>query len=228
MRTSHGTPTNSLSRLILHTVFDDCTRCLNTPIATQRVASSSPQHSLWLLRHNNTQSTMSAQPFRFLDLSKEIRLLIYEALPHQTIRSVFIKTVNGEHISSFSLTVSSVQTAILETCRMVEEEAKDIVKKNIDQLLDTPTLDTPMSAIHMPTPAIMTRVSRPILRHCYCSLEATGSLRLSRTITSSCEKVVRIMQTGRLFLTIWRRTCGRTCLTTESKTAPWKKASPDY
>jgi len=82
---------------------------------------------------------MSTSHFRFLDLPKEVRLRVYEIIPHRTVRHEFVNTKKGMVVSSFALITSSVQMAVLATCRTINEEAKPIIQKKIDNLLDEHT-----------------------------------------------------------------------------------------
>ena len=61
---------------------------------------------------------------------------MYEIIPHRTVRHEFVKTKKGMVVSSFALITSSVHMAILATCRIINEEAKPIVQKKINQLLN--------------------------------------------------------------------------------------------
>ncbi|KAF2108792.1 hypothetical protein BDV96DRAFT_586671 [Lophiotrema nucula] len=65
----------------------------------------------------------------FLDLPKEIRLMIYERLP-RTIRHTTLTVHEG---ISATLIQPTTPTSILATCRQINDEAQGIVKNTVDK-----------------------------------------------------------------------------------------------
>ena len=68
------------------------------------------------------------KPFRFLDLPKDIRLMVYERLPRSTNHMTVGHRHNGKRITLIS---HSVSTAILRACHQVHQEALPLVNKAI-------------------------------------------------------------------------------------------------
>jgi hypothetical protein len=70
------------------------------------------------------------QPFRFLDLPKELRLMVYDHLPtYETTRIICKK---GGH---FDLVTRTECIPILQTCRTINDEASDHMKSNRSRYL---------------------------------------------------------------------------------------------
>lgn len=103
-------------------------------------------------RGSNEAATDNAfEPFRFLDLPHEIRLMVYEELGHITCNHHVIPIPDRKnHITralpdkKYYITLENVSISgvgILATCRLVNEEASLILGPKIDLLLDSwPTI----------------------------------------------------------------------------------------
>lgn len=70
------------------------------------------------------------EPFRFLDLPKELRLLVYENLPRTIKHHQTRHPDEPSHRMSFIL--KSVPVAILSTCRTVHDEARPILQATLN------------------------------------------------------------------------------------------------
>ncbi|KAF2870091.1 hypothetical protein BDV95DRAFT_608113 [Massariosphaeria phaeospora] len=92
----------------------------------------------------------STKSFPFLDLRKEIRLMVYERIPVTTTLQKgpgvaltdeeYVQTVlKKEPPPQITIVRHSVSLAILRTCRQVREEASDILKLKVDDIRSYPT-----------------------------------------------------------------------------------------
>lgn len=70
---------------------------------------------------------MTSSPFRFLDLPKELRLMVYE---HLTTRTVSFEIVAGITLTDLKLPGIS----ILGTCKLINEEASPILHPRIEEI----------------------------------------------------------------------------------------------
>lgn len=82
--------------------------------------------------HSDSKPTQTPPPFRFLDLPKEIRLMVYERLPRQ-IKHTYISTKYRDN--GAIIVTKHLPLALLQTCRTVYAEAESIVKKLIQSFI---------------------------------------------------------------------------------------------
>ena len=88
------------------------------------------------LDRNTEASKRVLQPFRFLDLPKEIRLMIYEEIATISWSRCIIPLVTEGH--SVTLVNPSIAVRILATSRFVNDEAEAIFRPRIENLLVDP------------------------------------------------------------------------------------------
>ena len=69
----------------------------------------------------------TVKPFQFLDLPKDIRLIVYERLPRQIKHHHVIDPSQSE--DRFVLITRCLPVAILSTCKFINSEATNIVRK---------------------------------------------------------------------------------------------------
>jgi hypothetical protein len=88
----------------------------------------SPPKKVWRFQNPD-------QPFRFLDLPKEIRLMVYEFLP-LTRSPLKLKRDGRRGGTLLSFMVYTIPDEILRTCRMINREASVIIRSKI-KLIET-------------------------------------------------------------------------------------------
>ncbi|RYN79084.1 hypothetical protein AA0117_g3964 [Alternaria alternata] len=76
--------------------------------------------------------------FRFLDLPKEIRLIVYEQLPFIRRHSTLIMPYTPDHKGSIVLVLQVLPLAILRVSKMIHDEAYALLKPKMYELLYWP------------------------------------------------------------------------------------------
>jgi hypothetical protein len=85
----------------------------------------------------------SHQPFRFLDLPKELRLTVYETIAITTTLHPFEVRQN-----TITLRIQSLPTTLLATCRVVRDEASPILGRQIQEIAtQTARLELPVGGL---------------------------------------------------------------------------------
>jgi hypothetical protein len=104
------------------------------------------QYSLYthgFLRTQDPCSGCDNEPFRFLDIPPELRLIVYEHIKFATKRH-FLNTSHyveetDENVrldSHIVLVSKTLPCSILVTCTLIKDEAQPILKRKLDQLRD--------------------------------------------------------------------------------------------
>lgn len=95
-------------------------------------------------------SASSIQPFRFLDLPKELRLMVYERLPreikHYRVETSKALAASCPHNASMILVKKATSTTILTVCKQINAEADGLIQKTIRDFILTSTPKIIMNA----------------------------------------------------------------------------------
>lgn len=76
----------------------------------------------------------SPQHFRFLDHPPELRLMVYEYLPVQSVTRTLRSKPCSFHKESLTLEYYRFQTALLATCKVVQKEAATYILRSMEAL----------------------------------------------------------------------------------------------
>lgn len=92
-----------------------------------------------------TTMEISQAHFRFLDLPKEVRLIIYDHLPRHIRRQEMCirdDDNDGRPVQKLTVVLRTMSLSILSTCRQIQEEASPLVQRVARDfiLLDPPRL----------------------------------------------------------------------------------------
>jgi hypothetical protein len=114
-------------------------------------------------------------PFRFLDLPKELRFMIYESLFITTKHHHLLPLATAARIGqteqqplknqpSITLTLHTLPVQILSTCHLVHAEALPFLSRKLDTIKDTiPKITVDAECLHPPMMSIVQDLLRSIL-----------------------------------------------------------------
>jgi hypothetical protein len=123
---------------------------------------------------------MDPQPFRFLELPKELRLMVYQHLPRQIKHRPFTAPFGeDQNLSNFALVWRCLPMAILATCRTIFDEAGVIVKRLAREFV---TADAPVRLLYVYDHGVFEDTDAPDIVIC----------RLSGGLVGMCDEMRRV------------------------------------